>query len=184
MYDICHPSYYHLCKLGCNDPVKTSTAFYVYIELCEVKRFWDVKYKYKEELDLFYLEVRKREHSSLEIYIPWPTKYNISIDKIEKMQQALQNERLTLVFKSEDSSSVQYTISAGLVKPAAPEATKQLKEREEKKYNLETEIRRNTSNLYELAKTIVHETKDQNSNSDSGTVVESSNTDSSLVEIL
>lgn len=27
--------YYHLCKFGCNDPVKTSTAFYVYIELCE-----------------------------------------------------------------------------------------------------------------------------------------------------
>lgn len=185
MYDICHPSYYHLCKLGCNDPVKTSTAFYVYIELCEVKRFWDVKYKYKEELDLFYLEVKKREHSSLEIYIPWPTKYSISIDKIEKMQQALQNERLTFVFKSEDSSSVLYTISTGLIKPAAPEATKQLKEKEEKKYNLETEIRRNTSNLYELAKTIVfaHETKDQNSSAGPSVIVESSNTDSSL-EIL
>lgn len=183
MYDICHPSYYHLCKLGCNDPVKTSTAFYVYIELCEVKRFWDVKYKYKDELDLFYLEVRKRENSPLEIYIPWPTKYNISIDKIEKMQQALQNERLIFVFKSEDSSSVLYTISAGLVKPATPEATKELKEREEKKCNLETEIRRNTSHLYELAKTIVHETKDQKSNSGPTAAVESSNTDSSL-EIL
>lgn len=176
-----------------------------------MKRFWDVKYKYKDELDLFYLEVRKRENSPLEIYIPWPTKYNISIDKIEKMQQALQNERyefqglicffimyfhphtcisnkfisdrLIFVFKSEDSSSVLYTISAGLVKPATPEATKELKEREEKKCNLETEIRRNTSHLYELAKTIVHETKDQKSNSGPTAAVESSNTDSSL-EIL
>lgn len=86
---------------------------------------------------------------------------------------------MTFVFKSEDSSSVLYTISAGLIKPATPEATKQLKEREEKKYNLETEIRRNTSNLYELAKTIVlaHETKDQNSNSGPGTAIDSLNTD-------
>lgn len=30
-----HLQYYHLCKLGCNDPIKTSTAFYVYIEICE-----------------------------------------------------------------------------------------------------------------------------------------------------
>ena len=92
---------------------------------------------------------------------------------------------MTFVFKSEDSSSVFYTVSAGLIKPAAPETTKRLKEKEEKKCNLETEIRRNTSNLYELAKTIgfAHEIKDQNSNSDPGAIAESSNTDSSL-EIL
>jgi len=33
-YSLCR-QYYYMCKLGCNDPVKTSTAFYVYIELCE-----------------------------------------------------------------------------------------------------------------------------------------------------
>lgn len=57
------------------------------------KQFSDVKYKYKEELDLLYLEVRKRKHSPLEVYIPWPVKHGISVDKIEKMQQALQNKR-------------------------------------------------------------------------------------------
>ncbi|EZA50466.1 hypothetical protein DMN91_009813 [Ooceraea biroi] len=183
MYDICHPSYYHLCKLGCNDPVKTSTAFYVYIELCEAKRFWDVKYKYKEELDLLYLEVRKKEHSPLEIYIPWPVKHNISLNKIQKMQQALQNERLTFVFKSEDSSSVFYTVSAGLVKPAAPEVTRQLKEKEERRSNLEAEIRRNTSNVYELAKssTLRRKSDDQSRNPGPSTSLESIiNIDSSL----
>ncbi|XP_012528169.1 tRNA-splicing endonuclease subunit Sen15 isoform X1 [Monomorium pharaonis] len=184
MYDICHPSYYHLCKLGCNDPIKTSTAFYVYIEICEVKRYWDVKYKYNEELDLIYFEVKKREHSQLEIYIPWPTKYNICLDKIEKMQQLLQNEQLTFVFKSEDSSSVFYTISAGLSKPAPPEVSKQRKEKAEKILNLESEIRRNITNLYELAKTLdsSHETSSQNCNSDLNTT-ESSNINSNL-EIL
>ncbi|XP_011863127.1 PREDICTED: tRNA-splicing endonuclease subunit Sen15-like [Vollenhovia emeryi] len=181
MYDICHPSYYHLCKLGCNDPIKTSTAFYVYIELCEVKRYWDVRYKYSEELDVIYFEVRKREHSRLEIYVPWPIKHSICLEKIEKMQQSLQNERLTFVFKSQDSSSVFYTVSAGLSKPVAPDASKLQKEKEEKILNLEKEIRRNTPNLYELAKTLgsTHEIDDQSCHSGLNTA-EPSSTDSSL----
>lgn len=93
--------------------------------------------------------------------------------------------RLTFVFKSEDSSSVFYTVSAGLSKPAAPEASKQRKEKAEKKLNLESEIRRNTPNLYELAKTLgsIDETNNQNCNPSSNTITESSNIDSSL-EIL
>ncbi|KAG7187641.1 hypothetical protein KM043_016700 [Ampulex compressa] len=152
MYDICHPSYYYIGKLGCKDPVKISTAFYVYIELCEVKRFWDVKYKYNESLDLLFFEVKQRRQSELEIYVPWPTIYNITLDLIEKIQQELKIERITFVFKSEDTSSVSYRVSAGLVKPLAPEVTKRLREKEEKRMCLEKEIRRNTCNLYELAK--------------------------------
>lgn len=60
MYDICHPivsfqndsvlflviqffittcyfQYYNMSQLGCNDQVKLTTAFYVYVELCEGK---------------------------------------------------------------------------------------------------------------------------------------------------
>jgi len=58
-----------------------------------VRRYWDVKYTYNEELDVIYFEVKKKENSRLEIFVPWPTKYNICFDKIEKMQQLLQNER-------------------------------------------------------------------------------------------
>ncbi|XP_014482481.1 PREDICTED: uncharacterized protein LOC106748466 [Dinoponera quadriceps] len=172
MYDICHPAYYELCKLACSDPVKTTIAFYVYIELCEVKRFWDIRYKYNEELDQFYFEVKKSQNSQMEIYIPWATKYNISFSKIEKIQDILQSERLTFVFKSEDSSSVCYTVSRGLVKPESPETTKKRKEMEEKKANLETEIRKNTSNLYELAKTL-RESSDQSCTVNSDISVES-----------
>lgn len=91
---------------------------------------------------------------------------------------------MTFVFKSEDSSSVIYTVSAGLSKPVAPEVSKQRKEKAEKILNLESEIRRNTSNLYELAKTLdsTHESSSQNCNPDLNTI-ESSNIDNSL-EIL
>lgn len=77
------------------------------------------------------------------------------------------SNRLTFVFKSEDSSSVYYTVSADLIKPAAPEVTKQLKEKEDKKSNLETEIRKNTTNLYELAKSLTDKTNDCNIDLDS-----------------
>ncbi|XP_011148488.1 uncharacterized protein LOC105188628 [Harpegnathos saltator] len=179
MYDICHPAYYELCKFGCNDAVKTSIAFYVYIELCEVKCFWDVKYNYNEELNLFYFEVKKKQNSPSEIYIPWASKYNISLSKIEQIQNVLQSERLTFIFKSEDSSSISYTVTKGLIKPASPETTKQRKEKEEKKYELEIEIRKNTSHLYELAKSLC-ENKDQNCNDMSESSGESVNTDSTV----
>lgn len=94
-------------------------------------------------------------------------------------QQILFN-RLTFVFKAEDSSSVYYTVNAGLLKPAAPELTKQLKEKEEKKFNLETEIRKNTSNLYELAKTLIDKNNDQSCSPATDTTVVSANIDSRL----
>ncbi|XP_076622849.1 uncharacterized protein LOC143351374 [Colletes latitarsis] len=162
MYDICHPSYYYIGKLGCTDPIKISTTFYVYIELCEARRYWEVNYKYNESLDLLYLEVKRKKNSEIEIYVPWSTLYNISLDKIESIQQGLNVERVTFVFKSEDSTSVIYKATKGLVRPMAPEATKLMKEKEEKKAQLEKEIRKNTSNLYELAKSLNTENSDQN----------------------
>lgn len=74
--------------------------------------------------------------------------------------------RLTFVFKYEDCSSVSYTVNKGLVKPASPKTSKQWREKEEKKSNLETEIRKNTSHLYELAKTLC-ENSDQGCNANS-----------------
>lgn len=163
MYDICNPSYDSIEKLGCTDPVKVYTTFYVYIELCEAKRYWDVNYKFNEGLDLLYLEVKRNKNSEKEIYVPWPASYNISLDKIEKIQESLKTDQVTFVFKSADSTSIIYKASKGLVKPMAPETSKLIKEKEEKKSNLEKEIRKNTSYLYELAKSLNTENnKDSN----------------------
>ena len=161
MYDVCHPSYYYIGKLGCSDPVKISTTFNVYIELCEAKRYWEVNYKYNEALDLLYLEVKRNKNCETEIYVPWPALYNISLNKIEEIQKGLNTERITFVFKSEDSNSIIYKVSKGLAKPMTPEATKLMKQKEERKSNLEKEIRKNTSNLYELAKSLSTESSDK-----------------------
>lgn len=61
---------------------------------------------------------------------------------------------MILVFIEGDSTSVYYCVSAGLVKPSSPEQSKEFKQKEEKKTELEIEIRKNTSNLYELATSV------------------------------
>ncbi|XP_014613060.1 PREDICTED: tRNA-splicing endonuclease subunit Sen15-like [Polistes canadensis] len=159
MQDLIHPSYYHMEKLGCVDPIKISNAFYVYMQLCEAKRFWYVDYKYNQDLDLLYLETKRSKNSNLEIYVPWPISYSLTIDLIEKIQQKLETERITFVFKSPDSTSVFYSVSNGLVKPVSPAMRKLLREKEEKRIALEKNIKKNTTNLYELAKSINTENK-------------------------
>lgn len=74
------------------------------------------------------------------------------------------SNRITLVFKLEDSTSIIYKATKGLVKPIDPETSKLMKEKEEKKLNLEKEIRKNTSYLYELAKSL--DKKDTNKDDD------------------
>ncbi|XP_078041414.1 uncharacterized protein LOC144472319 [Augochlora pura] len=171
MYGVCHPSYYHIGKLGCTDPVKISTMFNVYIELCEARRYWEVNYKYKENLDLLYLEVKRKKNCETEFYIPWSTLYNISLDKIEEIQEGLGSDKITFVFKSEDGTSIIYKVTKGLVKPLSPEDSKLMKEKEEKKLELEKQIRKNTSNLYELAKSL----NSDNSNKEMETDVNKAN---------
>ncbi|KAL2749326.1 tRNA-splicing endonuclease subunit Sen15 [Vespula maculifrons] len=182
MYDICHPSFYYIEKLGCNDPVKISNTFYIYMQLCEDKRFWHVNYKYNAELDLLYLETKKNKNSNLEIYVPWLISFPITIDFIEKLQKVLETDRLIFVFKSADSTSVFYRASAGLIKPLSPEIRKQLKEKEDKKILLERNIKKNTSNLYELAKSI----NTENSNFQSTDTIESENekTNSETISVI
>ncbi|KAJ8665158.1 hypothetical protein QAD02_006820 [Eretmocerus hayati] len=151
MYDICHPAYYNMSQLGCNDQVKLTTAFYVYMELCEVRRYWNVDYKYSDKLQLFHLEAKKTANGAVETYIPWPTIHNITLDLIGNIQTVLDRERFTFVFKEGDSTSAYYAISSGIKKPVNPEDLKPLKLKDEKKFILEREINRNTANLYERA---------------------------------
>ncbi|XP_043287017.1 uncharacterized protein [Venturia canescens] len=152
MNDIFHPSYYKISELGCKDDGKITTAFHVYIELCEERKFWDIHYKYHEDLDLIYLEARIRENSEIEIYIPWAANNNITLRNIENIQEQLQCTSFTLVLKSSDSSSIFYKVTEGLAKPPTPQMTKDLKSRNEKKAELERAIRNNARNLHELAK--------------------------------
>lgn len=58
-----------------------------------VKRYWDVNYKYCENLKLFHLQARKSKNAILETFIPWPAIHGITLDLISNIKTALEKER-------------------------------------------------------------------------------------------
>ncbi|XP_011494848.1 PREDICTED: tRNA-splicing endonuclease subunit Sen15-like [Ceratosolen solmsi marchali] len=172
MYDICHPTYYNMSQLGCNDQIKLTTAFYVYMELCEVKRYWDVEYKYCNTLQLFYLEAKKYKKANIDIFIPWPAMNNITLDIIYSIQHKLETNKFTFVFKEGDTTSVYYSVCTGIIKPITPNETIILKQKENKKFELEKEINRNIANLYERALLLNDDETEEASNKSSKNNIE------------
>ncbi|XP_011314203.1 uncharacterized protein [Fopius arisanus] len=161
MYDVCHPSYYAICELGCKDDVKITTAFHVYIELCEEQKLWEIEYKYESSLDLIYIEAKKNKDSQKETYVPWALKHNIKLQDIENIQKQLSIERFTLVSKNGDGTSMFYTINSGLTKPLAPQEHNEIRLSCKRRNELGKELRINSHNLYEMAKLGADDEQDQ-----------------------
>lgn len=72
--------------------------------------------------------------------------------------------RVILVFKEGDSTSVYYKVSGSLIKPLSPEESKKAKLKDEKKFDLERDIKRHTSNLFEMAKSLSKKNNDGGEN--------------------
>ncbi|XP_014222556.1 tRNA-splicing endonuclease subunit Sen15-like [Trichogramma pretiosum] len=151
MWDICHPAYYNMSQLGCNDQEKLQLAFYVYMELCEVKCYWDVHYNYCKELEIFYLEAKRKKNEEPGIFIPWPACSYLSLDLISNIQRELKTDKITFAFKAGMVESSYYSINSGLVKPMDLEQSKILNDKKIQKHKQVKEIERNTSNLYKRA---------------------------------
>lgn len=64
-----------------------------------------------------------------------------------------------------DTTSVYYSVCSGIAKLISPEETKELRQKERKKFELEREIQRNTANLYERALLLARENHDRVSGS-------------------
>ncbi|XP_034942274.1 uncharacterized protein [Chelonus insularis] len=152
MYDICHPSYYAIEQLGCKDKLKITTAFHVYIELCEQRKFYNVVYKYEPELDLIYFIAKVTQHGEDEIYVPWSSKNDMKLRELQKIQEKLNNKSLMIVIKSGETISLLYRVSQGLMKPPTPQMSIEKKQANIKRMKLARKINKNSRNLYELAK--------------------------------
>ncbi|KAH0534917.1 tRNA-splicing endonuclease subunit Sen15-like [Cotesia glomerata] len=162
MYDICHPSYYRISQLGCKNELKITTAFYIYMELCEEKKLWGVEYKYEQELDLIYLLAKTSKNADSETYIPWSSIRNLKLRDIVDIQNKLKCSSFILAVKSGEGISVMYRVCKDLIKPLAPSGISTKRESMVKKSKLDDEITRNSRNLYLLAKS--RQTKNVNYN--------------------
>ncbi|KAB0796644.1 hypothetical protein PPYR_10705 [Photinus pyralis] len=106
-------------KLGCQNPKSTSIAIQVYLELCEVKRYWDVKYFYNENLDSLYFSAKPTKDEEECIFFPIEVSRTVSLKYLQDLFQLCKNpeHKLIVVLVNSDSTSVYYQIYNGLMQP-------------------------------------------------------------------
>ncbi|CAB0037050.1 unnamed protein product [Trichogramma brassicae] len=58
-----------------------------------IKCYWDVHYKYCKELEIFYLEAKRKKNEEPSIFIPWPACSYLSLDLISNIQRELKTDK-------------------------------------------------------------------------------------------
>lgn len=140
----------HLQKLGCTNIAHAYTCIHVYIELTEVKKYWDVKICYDKSLDSAYITARKNKNTEIIIFIPIPVANSLSFNDMKRYFNLCQNnESIYLAIVDPDSTSVYYQISDGIIPPAKPLSSRLLA-RNQREYN-DNVLRRNTKIIEEAA---------------------------------
>ncbi|CAH0546530.1 unnamed protein product [Brassicogethes aeneus] len=123
-------------------------ALQVYLELCEIKKYWNIDYHF-EDISGAFLTGSKTKSSLKDCFIPLPTSKVLNFMKIQELLQIHKEyNRTFLVFVSEDSTTVYYQIADGLTEITDTQA-KHLKE--DKHEIINHELRRNQKALEEAA---------------------------------
>ncbi|KRT84725.1 hypothetical protein AMK59_1511, partial [Oryctes borbonicus] len=118
-------------NLGCPTKREAAIALQVYLELCEVKRYHDVEYRFSTDLQCMYLTARKMKLSDSAIFLPIPVSDNISFLNMEKYL-SLSNEdqkSIILAMVDSDSTCVYYQITGGIKDPSPETAPVDIEEK-------------------------------------------------------
>ncbi|XP_030766140.1 uncharacterized protein LOC115890130 [Sitophilus oryzae] len=134
-------------KLGADE--KTSViALQVLLELCEVKKYWDISYVYKEALKNIIIKARKTKTEAHSTFIPISSYENLSFLKMQEFLDVCDTESAYLAILHPDSTCVYYEISKGLVEPSDTTA-KHL--RVNKKEKLDMELKKHYKTIEQAA---------------------------------
>ena len=56
---------------------------------CLVRKYWDIDYKYSQDLGIFYITAKVRRNSSPTTFVPWPAVRNLTLNLISKIHSEL-----------------------------------------------------------------------------------------------
>ncbi|GJQ71083.1 putative heat shock 70 kDa protein cognate [Trypoxylus dichotomus] len=137
-------------KIGCPTKREAAIALQVYLELCEVKRYYDVEYQFSADLKCMYFTGRKTKSGDVSIFVPITVSSNISFLEMEKYLGLSSDSQKSVVLAMLDSDStcVYYQITEGIKDP--PPETPPV-DIEQKRMKLDTELRKNRKLLEESA---------------------------------
>ncbi|KAF5303348.1 hypothetical protein FQR65_LT08261 [Abscondita terminalis] len=115
-------------RLGCTNSKNVAISIQVYLELCEVKKFWDIEYLYDESIGKIYFTAKLTRKGEPSMFIPVEVSESLSFNSLQDLLKLERSQRkqVFIVIVSSDSTCVFYQISNGLVDPV-----------QEKNYSLE-----------------------------------------------
>ncbi|XP_068624229.1 uncharacterized protein [Battus philenor] len=138
-------------SLGCDSEIKITLAYQLYLYLLDEKLMYDTEYCYNRDVDTLYVVARPNKNEKINIYVPVPTSFDVSMDFINKMQENLCTVEtgpiINLAFIEEDFTTVIYSFTKGLAERPSAERAAQHKCREEKRRFINSELKKKKSDI-------------------------------------
>jgi hypothetical protein len=138
-------------KLGDLSKKYANAALQVYLELCEVRKYWDVEYKYDGDLGMLYFTAKKTKSEKTSVFVPRCSSDDLSYTQMQSYFALCDNSEIKSVFLalvSSDSTCVFYQITEGLNQPVDTSARHSKLNRQEK---LDADIRKHKNLITEAA---------------------------------
>nr|CAH7768596.1 unnamed protein product [Callosobruchus chinensis] len=111
-----------------------------YIELCEVKRYYNVRYYFNSDLGKYVVTANKSSSESTCAFVPISVYESLDMLKLKHVIKSTDYELIYLVIVHPDSTCVYYQIADGLMEPVESEP-KRFKE--DKREVLDSILRKN-----------------------------------------
>lgn len=132
-------------SLGCQSKRKVALAYHLYLYLIDVKLMYDVEYCYNKDVDTLYVVARPNKNEKLNIYIPFPTSDDVTMELIETLQENLctveTGPSINLAFIEGDFSTVIYNFTRGLIDLKSSEGLTHRRNREERRSFIDKELK-------------------------------------------
>ncbi|XP_023946544.2 uncharacterized protein LOC112051922 [Bicyclus anynana] len=142
-------------KLGCKCPKKIALAYSLYIHLVDQKIMYDTEYCYNKDIDTLYVVARPNRNDKLNIYVPVSTSQDVSMNFINVLQENLctveTGPSINLAFIESDMTTVIYTFTKGLAERPSAEKTSLVRQKEERRTFINSELKKNKSDLLNQA---------------------------------
>ncbi|ENN72246.1 uncharacterized protein LOC109543272 [Dendroctonus ponderosae] len=134
-------------KMGA-DETASLLATQVYLELCEVKRYWSPSYEFNPELGKIVIKAKKKPTEDVVVFVPIASFECLSFEKMQQFLSSTQTKSLFLAIVHPDSTCIYYKVTADLEEPTDATA-KHLKV--DKKQKLDADLRKHRELIEQAA---------------------------------
>ncbi|XP_076272255.1 tRNA splicing endonuclease subunit 15 [Rhynchophorus ferrugineus] len=134
-------------SLGANEK-SAVLASQVLLELCEVKKYWNIEYEYDQNTGKIIVRAKKTASEPHSVFIPISSYEELSFNKIDDYLNIYKVNRAFLAIVHPDSTCIYYEITKGLSEPNDTTAKHSRVNKQEK---LDSELRKHQKTIEQAA---------------------------------